>query len=291
MFRSLINIFIPYSGNNHRSKLLQPQPIAVLLGVFLTFQVSLRVFAGVAGGVLGYASDITVQQILNQTNQVRQEQGLSPLALNSVLSQAAQAKAADMFTFDYWSHTNPENQHDPWHFINQAGYQYRFAGENLARDFATTPPMIQAWLDSTTHRDNIYSEKYSEMGLAVVNGHLNGFETTLVVQMFGEPKEATARSQIPGVMAMEIGDASSDQPPVIVESSEVDKSHSLLSPLSINKAVSLTILGLLVVALLIDTLYIILKRPTRAVGKNWLHLAFIAILIIIIYQLTQGVIK
>ena len=110
--KPLINIFIPHSGNNHRSNLLQPQPIAVLLGLFLSFQISLRVFAGVAGGVLGYASDITVQQILDQTNQIRQEQGLSSLTLSSTLSQAAQAKAADMFTFDYWAHTNPKYQLD-----------------------------------------------------------------------------------------------------------------------------------------------------------------------------------
>ena len=70
-------------------------------------------------------------------------------------------------------------------------YDYRYGYENLARDFGTTSPMVKAWMNSPTHKENIVSTRYQETN-AVVNGVLNGVETTLVVQLFGTQKQAAA---------------------------------------------------------------------------------------------------
>jgi uncharacterized protein YkwD len=65
----------------------------------------------------------------------RSQAGVSPLAYNPYLAQAAQAKARHMLEYDYWAHIAPDGT-DPWKFFTDAGYKYRYAGENLARDFS-----------------------------------------------------------------------------------------------------------------------------------------------------------
>lgn len=136
--------------------------------------------------VLGVNSDITAARVLLETNQARMDQGLPGLQVSSQLSAAALNKGQDMLEQQYWSHLSPDDQ-QPWDFIRAAGYDYATAGENLARDFTNSTEMIQAWLNSPTHRANILSAQFEEVGMAVVQGKLDGVETTLVVQMFGAP--------------------------------------------------------------------------------------------------------
>jgi hypothetical protein len=52
--------------------------------------------------------------------------------------------------------------------------------------------MVEAWMASPTHKANIVNPRYSDIGIAVINGNLEGFETTLVVQMFGAPRASEA---------------------------------------------------------------------------------------------------
>ncbi len=147
------------------------------------------------GSVLGYASNIGAPQVVDQTNSERRSSGLGQLTLNPLLSQAAYAKAQDMFSHQYWAHTSPSGT-EPWDFIKSSGYKYRVAGENLARDFMSSSEVTAAWMASPTHKANIMNPKYSEIGVAVVDGILNGTETTLVVQMFGTPASAETTPQV-----------------------------------------------------------------------------------------------
>lgn len=141
--------------------------------------------------VLGYASSITVNEVVTQINDERAEEGLPPLVVNRQLSQAALAKGQDMMQDQYWSHFAPDGK-EPWDFINESGYAYLAAGENLARDFSNTYDMVVAWMDSPTHRANIVNPKYKETGVAVIDGVFQGVETTLVVQMFGSSRQVAA---------------------------------------------------------------------------------------------------
>lgn len=188
----------PRRSNNHRPRILHPDGIIAVCFIIVGFAMLLGFFKGSSGGlgsILGYASDISVDDVVSITNQERSKSGLSQLRYNSQLSAAAQAKANDMFSKQYWSHTAPDGT-EPWDFIVNSGYSYRVAGENLARDFATTPQMVSAWMASPTHRANILHPRYEEIGIAVVNGKLNDIETTLVVQMFGTPR-TTQAAQVP----------------------------------------------------------------------------------------------
>lgn len=193
----LKHLFHPQRSNNHRPKFLHPKPLLYLSFIaFGFFQLVglLSVVHTQSGSILGYASNITVSQVVEATNSLRSASGLETLSYSSQLSQAAIAKAQSMFSEGYWAHTSP-NGKEPWDFIKATGYTYKIAGENLARDFDTTPPMMDAWMNSSTHRANIMNPRYQEIGIAVVDGQLNGVETTLVVQMFGTPDTKVVTQQ------------------------------------------------------------------------------------------------
>lgn len=174
------NLFIPTKENKQKPYLLSKVAIA-----FYTF---VLVFVNSFGGLIGIsevqASSITPQNIIALTNQERVAYGLNTLNTNAQLSAAALAKANDMFEKQYWDHFGP-NGESPWQFIRAAGYNYVYAGENLAKGFRTAEGIHEAWMASPTHKANIISGNYKDIGVAVVDGELLGKQTTLVVQMFG----------------------------------------------------------------------------------------------------------
>lgn len=180
--------FVPHKENDHRPYLLRHPALALFLALVLTAETTLNLFYSTEPKVLGFATSVYQQELIALTNQKRQEQGLSMLKHNPILDEAARLKAVDMFANDYWAHVAPDGT-TPWHWFKVAGYDYYMAGENLARDFNTSAGVVNAWMASSTHRENILQHDFTEIGLAVVNGILDDEETTLVVQFFGKPAE------------------------------------------------------------------------------------------------------
>ena len=90
----------------------------------------------------------------------------------------------------YFNHVSPEGL-SPWYWFQRQGYQYQYAGENLAIGFLNSNEVTRAWMKSPDHRENILNPHYQEMGLAVVKGNFQGQETTLVVQFFGKQMTTT----------------------------------------------------------------------------------------------------
>lgn len=176
----LKNCLIPTKENDYKAYLLRK--VSILIYSFIL------IFVNSFGGLLGinqaYASAITPNNIIYLTNQERGKLGLTALTSNAKLSAAAQAKANDMFAKQYWDHFGP-NGETPWQFIRGAGYSYVYAGENLAKGFRTSEGVVEAWMASPTHKANIVSGNYKEIGVAVMDGVLLGKQVTLVVQMFG----------------------------------------------------------------------------------------------------------
>lgn len=136
-------------------------------------------------------STITTKRIIELTNQARAEKGISVLRENDLLNQAAALKARDMLAHNYFAHYSPQKV-APWHWFKEVSYNYTYAGENLAMNFSEAEDAMTAWLASPTHRDNLLSQNYEDIGVAVVVGEINGEETTLVVQLFGQRFVAVA---------------------------------------------------------------------------------------------------
>jgi uncharacterized protein YkwD len=138
--------------------------------------------------VLGAQSDMSVASLLSQTNQDRQAHYLSALKESSLLDQAAETKARDMVTNNYWSHSTPDGV-TPWRFITNTGYKYRTAGENLAYGFESSSQTLSAWMHSPEHRANVLSGDYSQVGFGVAraDNYLGKGPATVVVAMYAHP--------------------------------------------------------------------------------------------------------
>jgi hypothetical protein len=188
--------FIPSRKNKFHPHLLRPLGLGVFLLIFLAIPPLYNVVAAGQMQVLGYATSISTTSLYNLTNQQRENNGLPALTLNGQLSSAAQAKANHMFANDYWAHVAPDGT-TPWVFINNAGYSYTTAGENLAKNFNTSAGVINGWMGSATHKANILSSAYKDVGFAAVNGVLLGEETTLVVAMYGAKAAAAPKPAAP----------------------------------------------------------------------------------------------
>ena len=233
-------------------------------------------------GVLGIISSVTAEELIDLTNQVRLENGLSALELNSDLTQAATQKAADMIAKNYWAHTSPDGQ-TPWYFFKDAGYQYLYAGENLARDFLDSGSVIEAWLSSPTHKDNLLSNRYQDIGIAVIHDTFQGQETVLVVQLFGTQASATLPARLGQISgAAEVAEAGISQ---------LELEHlPLISSFHLTKATSISLIIVLLAIIIIDAIIISRQKIVRLSGWGWLHLAFLGTLLLILIFMHQGII-
>lgn len=149
-------------------------------------------------GVLGYATNASIDGLAAYTNTERTARGLGALAVNGVLNQAAQAKANDMAANNYWSHNSPSGA-TPWTFIQNAGYSYLSAGENLAYGFSTSAETIVGWMNSPSHRDNILNAGFKEVGFGIANAenYQSNGPQTIVVAMYASPAGTTAPDPLP----------------------------------------------------------------------------------------------
>ena len=181
--------FVPHGANQYRPHLIRAHGLAIAIAVVVVLQVGHGLFAG--GDVLGATQPISASNILADTNARRTQNNLKPLALDSRLSKAAFLKAQDMFKQQYWAHTSPSGT-TPWHWFGVVGYDYDYAGENLARNFSSASAVMAAWMASPEHKANILNPQYTQLGLAVVDGTYGGQPETLVVALYGRPVQSTA---------------------------------------------------------------------------------------------------
>lgn len=129
--------------------------------------------------------------VVNLTNEERVSNAAAPLQRNSVLDEAARLKAVDMAKNEYFSHFSPTGV-SPWYWFDKAGYVYAHAGENLAIHFTDSSEVVEAWMKSPLHRQNIVNGVYTEIGVGTAKGRYDGYDTVYVVQLFGTPAAVPA---------------------------------------------------------------------------------------------------
>ena len=209
----LKNLFIPSESNNFRPKFLESRYLTYYLILLLVLK--LFTFPLLACfPKTSFFADVSKSVLMVLTNKDRETRGLNPLQENSQLSQAAYLKAKDMIEKDYFSHQSPEGV-TPWYWIKETGYNYKFAGENLAIGFLDSEEVFNAWMLSLPHQKNVLNPNYKEMGIAVLKGDFQGSETTVVVQLFGSSlsketpiiPEAQAKTEEPGSIATSVASA------------------------------------------------------------------------------------
>lgn len=175
------DFFIPTANNNYTPRLLSRGIITFYTLVILLVNI---VTADV--GALKAHAALDTQSLLELHNQERQERSLPELTLNSSLNESARAKAKAMMLADCWDHYCPDGK-SPWDFFEDAGYDYIYAGENLAEGFTDNQKVFNAWMNSETHRENILRAEFSEIGIAIEYGTFQGIENNaIVVVHFGD---------------------------------------------------------------------------------------------------------
>lgn len=191
------HLFIPHKGNAYRPHALRHKALSIYsLGLILSqILFGATMYSGPV--IMSGDAKVVAKNIITLSNTEREENGLGILYENESLSNAAYKKLEDMFAKGYWDHTGP-NGETAWQFITGAGYRYMLAGENLARGFNNSDAAITAWMESPSHRANILNSRFKEIGVAVGSGKLSGNNTTVIVQLFGEPKTAFAAENTTG---------------------------------------------------------------------------------------------
>lgn len=286
----LRHLFIPHHTNNHHARVLHVDAMFVYLLAFVLFRLLLSLGHAQFPDVLGFATDIRVEQLFFAINAKRAEAGIGALVLDQRLSRAAALKAQDMFANNYWAHNSPAGK-TPWEFVTAVGYRYRVAGENLAKNFSVSNGVVDAWMASPTHRENIMRGDYKDIGFAVVNGVLAGEETTLVVQMFGAGDSQLAYQIKPTILTPT---AAATAPSAFTKEQSLGLTDVLVRPLvdisSVSKQVTTGFAGLILLVVALDGWYVYRRKIVRVSGHSLGHMVFFGSMLLLLQVATRGAI-
>jgi uncharacterized protein YkwD len=186
--RTAKTYFIPHEDNGHKPYIIRPGALRFYSIVLIITKLAVTGLMYASYPSPAYFSSASSANIVNLTNSSRESNGLDELKVSEKLNLAAYQKAQDMVKNNYFSHESPSGAKF-WNWVIGAGYQYTTAGENLAMDFNSAEAVHNALMASATHRRNILNDKFSEIGVSIVSGKINGKDTTILVEMFGNPKE------------------------------------------------------------------------------------------------------
>ncbi|GAA4610341.1 uncharacterized protein YkwD [Actinoplanes octamycinicus] len=124
------------------------------------------------------------QQILALVNRYRERAGCRPVTIDRRLIDAANRHAADMARRDYFEHASPDGDR-AGDRVSEAGYSWRWYGENIARGQDSPWEAMDGWMNSPEHRENILDCKLDQMGVGLA---LDRDHTPYWVQDFATPK-------------------------------------------------------------------------------------------------------
>ena len=99
------------------------------------------------------------QEVLELVNYERAKEHLKPLKLSSSLNHCAQIRAKEITK--KFAHTRPSG----YSCFTVIPKPYRMVGENIAAGQRSAKEVVQAWMDSPSHRENIMNPKFKELGM------------------------------------------------------------------------------------------------------------------------------
>lgn len=275
---ALRNWFLPHKDTHQKAHLISWEGMLIYVLLFIFIQVGFSIISYTKPGILGITANIDQQKVIELTNTERVKNGLSPVKENEALNKAATLKAQNMFAENYWAHFAPSGK-TPWDFILGSGYKFTFAGENLAKNFYNSDDVVQAWMNSKTHRDNLLNSNYRDIGIAVEEGILNGQKTILIVQEFGTT-EAIAKAPSVDVSGKQITVPTGElnQPLSLSDAKGVNiTSKVLIDPFQFSKYAGLSVISLIVLLLTIDFMVLYRRRVFRISSHHIAHMALLSL--------------
>lgn len=146
--------------------------IFTILTALAIITVSVLPVPAAARTVSGQSTSISQleQETAEAINSQRADYGLEPLSISATLSVQARVKARDMQTGGYFSHTSP-TYGSPFAMMQALGVSYQSAAENIAMGYRSADAVVRAWMNSPSHRANLLSDRYTEMGVGYSGGY------------------------------------------------------------------------------------------------------------------------
>ncbi|MEU7904654.1 CAP domain-containing protein [Actinoplanes sp. NPDC049118] len=124
------------------------------------------------------------QRALDMVNQYRRRAGCDDVTVDRRLILAANRHAADMARRGYFAHEDTRGDR-AGERVEDAGYRWRRFGENIARGQESVYEVVEGWMDSPAHRENILDCGLHQVGLGLA---FAGDRTSYWVQDFATPQ-------------------------------------------------------------------------------------------------------
>lgn len=118
-----------------------------------------------------------VNAVVNLVNQERSKAGCGPVRVDERLNRAASKHSADMQARGYFSHDSPDGRN----FVDRVkaeGYPSPGA-ENIGKGYRTAEAVMEGWMTSDGHRDNILNCDLKTVGVGLAK------QDWLWTQVFG----------------------------------------------------------------------------------------------------------
>jgi uncharacterized protein YkwD len=109
-----------------------------------------------------------------------------PVRLSGTLAGVALGHAADMAAHNYFEHEDLAGR-SPAQRVRAVGYQEKLVGENIAYGPKSAEEVVQGWLDSPGHCENIMDPRFAEMGIAYAAGRASK-RGLYWVQLLADPR-------------------------------------------------------------------------------------------------------
>lgn len=168
-------IMMACSSTTVASQVLKNASITVSPQIPVTSE---KPFVGCAGPIIKPINTTFEQAIIEQTNEIRMKNGLSPLKHNPQLDESARYHSADMSVNDYFDHNTLNRVNgqlsevcDTWNRIETYYTNWQALAENIAAGQRTPEMAMNGWMNSPDHRHNILSDNYSEIGVGFYEGN------------------------------------------------------------------------------------------------------------------------
>ena len=121
--------------------------------------------------------------MLAAVNEFRSENGVEPLVWCSALANSALGHSVDMANRQFFDHVNPDGD-DPFARLLAAGYGEN-GGENIAVGYESVALVMEAWIDSPGHRENLLEPGFVDFGEGHITGEYMGSPAIYWTQNFG----------------------------------------------------------------------------------------------------------
>ncbi len=163
--------FVPHRGNDYKPVLFTAGGVALVLLILVVLEAGYLFDTRIIATKTNFLASVLPGVLATLTNDDRAANDIPPLTPDPLLAQAAQLKADDMAEKGYFAHVSPEGK-TPWYWFDQVGYQYTYAGENLAVNFTDSKDVETAWMASPAHHANIVKAQYTRIGIGGRAGYL-----------------------------------------------------------------------------------------------------------------------